>query len=245
MVSVPSQVFSNCGKPQLGPSRRRRRRDVYDGDYDDYEQGRVMNDGRRKVIASAKENDDDEDDEDDDDNEYVDSKPTVVRNEKKERVILPPEDGDRKKQRKNKNNNGPKVGGGGSGVANNKNRKKNKSDGLEDEEEDQGGPAFAFHRLLKDIGTHVASTKNFWKRLPYEVCNNEVAVIETGQNTTCWNGSSLARFAFYFCTACAIDVVTHALRGLVSRSLAEISSKNNYCSHGSIGYFIRSYLNNF
>ncbi|VVC43423.1 Glypican [Cinara cedri] len=195
---VSQKVFANCGKPQLGPtSSRRRRRDVYDGDYDDYQQGQVMNDGKNKK-ASAKDDDgdDEEDDGDDDDNEYVDSKPTVVRNEKKDRVVPHAEHGDRKKQRKNKNNNGPKNGGNSGGAANNKNRKKNnnKSDGLEDEEEDQGGPAFAFHRLLKDIGTHVASTKNFWKRLPYEVCNNEVAVIETGQNTTCWNGSALASY---------------------------------------------------
>lgn len=149
-----------------------------------------MNDGKKKGGEV-------EDDEDDEDTEYVDPKPiTVSRTEKKENV--PVEDvSDRKKQRKNKNNsnnsnNGPKSNG-------NKNRKKNnKNNGLEDEEEDQGGPAFAFHRLLKDIGTHVASTKNFWKRLPYEVCNNEVALIETGQNTTCWNGSALARYTFFF-----------------------------------------------
>lgn len=203
-----SQVFSNCGKPQLGSIKRRRRRDVYDG-YDDYDyqQGRVMNDDKNKE-ASIKDDNDDEDD--DDDNEYVDSKPAVTRNEKKERVVPPQEDGDRKKQRKNKNNNGPK-GGGGSGGSGNKNRKKNKSDGLEDEEEDQGGPAFAFHRLLKDIGTHVASTKNFWKRLPYEVCNNEVAVIETGQNTTCWNGSALARYDFFF-----VDILYNRRRDIRS-----------------------------
>lgn len=160
-----------------------------------------MNDGKNKDAAGKggdgedDEGDDDED-EDDDDLEYDDVKPAVppqARNDKKDNV---PEDvgGERKKQqqqqqqRKNKNNSGPKNGGGG------KNRKKSdKNNGLEDEEEDQGGPAFAFFRLLKDIGTHVSSTKNFWKRLPYEVCNNEIAVIETGQNTSCWNGSALAR----------------------------------------------------
>lgn len=166
----------------------------YNGDdYYDYQQGRIMNDGKKKDSEV-------EDDEDDEDTEYVDSKPiTVSRTEKKENVPVD-EVSDRKKQRKNKNNsnnnnNGPKSNGSG----NNKNRKKsNKNNGLEDEEEDQGGPAFAFHRLLKDIGTHVASTKNFWKRLPYEVCNNEVAVIETGQNTTCWNGSALARYTYFY-----------------------------------------------
>lgn len=164
----------------------------YNGDdYYDYQQGRVMNDGKKK-------SDEAEDDEDDEDTEYVDSKPTVSRAEKKENVPVEGA-GDRKKQRKNKNNssnnNGPKNNSSG----NNKNRKKNnKNNGLEDEEDDQGGPAFAFHRLLKDIGTHVASTKNFWKRLPYEVCNNEVAVIETGQNTTCWNGSALARYIRFY-----------------------------------------------
>lgn len=208
-------MFANCGKPTLGPTRRRRRRNVYNGDdYYDYQQGRVMNDGKNRPGAAGKddgtevevavddenddvEKDEDEDEYEDDDNEYDEAKPTGIRAEKKENV---PEQvvGDRKKQqqqqRKNKNhnhnnNNGPKGGG-------NKNRKKNnKNNGPEDEEEeDQGGPAFAFHRLLKDIGTHVASTKNFWKRLPYEVCNNEVAVIETGQNTTCWNGSAVARY---------------------------------------------------
>lgn len=190
-------MFSNCGKPTLGPSRRRRRRDVlYNGDdYYDYQQGRVMNDGKNKDAGKADE--DDDDDEDDEDDEYDDVEPAVppqARKEKKENV--PEEGGERKKQqqqpqRKNKNNNGPKNGAGGGG---NKNRKKNnKNNGLEDEEEDQGGPAFAFHRLLKDIGTHVSSTKNFWKRLPYEVCNNDVAVIETVQNSSCWNGSALAR----------------------------------------------------
>jgi len=186
---VSQKVFASCGKPALGPSRRRRRRDVYKGDdYYDYQQGRVMSDGKNKN-ANKDDKDDDEDEEDDEDEYDDDVKlPTIVRNEKKESVT---EENDRKKQRKNKNNNGPKTGGAGKG----KNRKKNnKNNGLEDEEEDQGGPAFAFHRLLKDIGTHVASTKNFWKRLPYEVCNNEVAVIETGQNTTCWNGSALASY---------------------------------------------------
>lgn len=195
LTSCFMQVFSNCGKPTLGPTRRRRRRrDVYNGDdYYDYQQGRVMNDGKKK----DGEVDEDDNDEDEDDDEYDDVKPAVVRTEKKENV---PEDGDRnKKQRKNKNNNnnnnGPKNGGN-----NHKNNRKknNKNNGLEDEEEDQGGPAFAFHRLLKDIGTHVASTKNFWKRLPYEVCNNEVAVIETGQNSSCWNGYALARYTWSF-----------------------------------------------
>ncbi|KAL5244699.1 hypothetical protein ACI65C_012109 [Semiaphis heraclei] len=197
---VSQKVFANCGKPTLGPSRRRRRRrDVlYNGDdYYDYQQGRVMNDGKNK--DTGEDGEDDDDDEDDEDDEYDDVKPAVPpqpRNEKKENV--PEESGGRKNkqqqqpQRKNKNNNGPKNGASGGG---NKNRKKNnKNNGLEDEEEDQGGPAFAFHRLLKDIGNHVSSTKNFWKRLPYEVCNNDVAVIETVQNSSCWNGSALASY---------------------------------------------------
>ncbi|XP_050431744.1 glypican-6-like [Adelges cooleyi] len=192
---VSQKVFSSCGKPTLGPSRRRKRSEMYGGDYYDEQQGRVMNDGNKDQNQDQDQDDDDDDDDDEDDeDEYEEIKPPVATRKNNDKRggggnASGENGGDRKnQQRKNKNNSGPKNGGGG---GNNKGRKKNKNNRLEGEDEDQGTPAYAFHRLLKDIGNDVESKKTFWKRLPYEVCN-EISV--NSQNATCWNGSALSSY---------------------------------------------------
>lgn len=65
----------------------------------------------------------------------------------------------------------------------------------------EGGSAeggLSLDKLVKDIRLRVKDTKQFWSRLPYQMCNSDTWSVHvysgTGKENSCWNGTTEGRY---------------------------------------------------
>ncbi|XP_075236484.1 glypican dally-like [Lycorma delicatula] len=72
------------------------------------------------------------------------------------------------------------------------NRKSNNNNNDDDDDNDDSG--LGLSKLLKDIRSRVRETKQFWARLPYQMCNGESVASGPGKDDSCWNGAQKARY---------------------------------------------------
>uniref|UniRef100_A0A8D8U7X6 Glypican-4 n=2 Tax=Cacopsylla melanoneura TaxID=428564 RepID=A0A8D8U7X6_9HEMI len=164
---VSQRVFSGCGKPILG--RRKRQ---------------VSNSGRTnsrpafplsETIDEEEEEDEDEDEEDEDEEE------------EEEPVI------------NNRQGNPRRIGGGSGEEKKVEGKGEAGGEGGEGEKEKEGGEAGnsssnELDKLIKDIRGRVRQTRNFWSKLPYQMCNENDYFSSGAQDDNCWNGADRARY---------------------------------------------------
>lgn len=163
---VSQRVFSGCGKPVLG----RKKRQV------------SKNSGRtnsRPAFPLAEEDDDeeeedeeDEDEEDEEEEEEEEESPVVNNRQGNNRRINEPEEA--KKEMDKENNEG-------------KDKEDEKIQGEKTNTND-------LDKLIKDIRGRVHQTRNFWSKLPYQLCNENEYFSSGVQDDNCWNGQDKARY---------------------------------------------------
>ncbi|KAL1449650.1 hypothetical protein WDU94_002135 [Cyamophila willieti] len=165
---VSQRVFSGCGKPILG--RRKRQVSTNSGRTNSRPSFPLSED-----IDEEEEEDEDEDEEDEDEEE--DEEPVI----------------------NNRQGNPRRIGGGSNEEMKVEGKGEGESEGEKEREEKTGGEtgnssSNDLDKLIKDIRGRVRQTRNFWSKLPYQMCNENDYFSSGAQDDNCWNGADRARY---------------------------------------------------
>ncbi|XP_073844044.1 glypican dally-like isoform X1 [Musca autumnalis] len=169
---ITTRVFSGCGRPPLGRSKRHINPKFVASSEED-QTITTKHSTKRSTTTTV---------------EQLESDILDIDASLDDAIIL------REKRAADPGNRDSGENGGGNNRRNNNNNNKRKQQNRKNDDNDYSGRDPALDKLVKDIRQRIKDYKKFWSNLPHQICSNEEISTSSDADGMCWNGHTIDRY---------------------------------------------------